>query len=154
MKKTIVSILCLATLGLASPAMALDRTILVEFTGPGGHSSGAYTATSALHAAGRALMLMLNGNAAYQLPAGNFKVTNLKGGNSVNSIAFDGTYSVILTAATQQDLDAYATKVVAAANAGAKAENDFRGVTAGQIVSGARRDIRFRINNGTWTNAQ
>jgi metal-dependent amidase/aminoacylase/carboxypeptidase family protein len=153
MKKTIVSVLCLAALGLASPAMALDRTVVVEFTGPGGHSSGAYTATSALHAAGRALMLMVN-EAAYQLPTGSFKVTSLKGGNSVNSIASDGTYNVILTAATQADLDAYAAKVEATVNAGAKAENDFRGVTAGQIVNGARRDIRYRIDNGEWKNAQ
>ncbi|GHU27732.1 hypothetical protein AGMMS50256_08220 [Betaproteobacteria bacterium] len=142
MKKTIVSLLCLAALSLASTqAMALTETVEVEFLGPGGHSNGDYGRTSALHAAGRAVVKI---KAA--LPAGSYVVTDMKGGNSVNSIASDGFYKIHLTAADQGTLNALKTEVTTLSKAGASDENAFRNVTPGQITSGVRRDIRVRVN--------
>jgi metal-dependent amidase/aminoacylase/carboxypeptidase family protein len=145
MKKTIVSMLFLASLGLASaPALAdVTGTVRVEFEGPGGHSSGAYGATSAIHAAGRALMIMLQDAS---LPTSAYKVSNLKGGNSVNSIASDGVYDVAITAVDQPTYDSYKAKVEAAAIQGAQDENAFRSVTTCLITSNTRRDIRVRVD--------
>lgn len=142
MKKTIGSLACFAALALASlPTFAQQTgTLLVEFQGPGGHSSNNYGRTSALHAAGRAAILMQTG-----MPAGSYVITNLTGGNSVNSIASDGLIEVQLTAA---DAIAYAdlvTKVTAAAKGGADAENAFRNVKAGDLTAGAPANIRYSV---------
>jgi metal-dependent amidase/aminoacylase/carboxypeptidase family protein len=144
MKKSIVSMLFLASLGLASAqALAVDATVRVEFEGPGGHSSGAYGATNAVHAAGRALILMVQDTS---LPTSAYKVNGLKGGNSVNSIASDGIYNVVINAVDQTTLDAYKAKVQAAAIKGAQDENAFRNRTTCQTVNSARVDIRVRVD--------
>ena len=87
MKKTFASLLFMAALGLASAHAAAQQTgrLVVEFQGPGGHSNGAYGRTSALHAASRTVIRIQQ-----TLPAGSYVMTNLTGGNSVNSIASDG----------------------------------------------------------------
>ena len=144
MKKSIVSMLFLASLSLVSAqALADTSTMRVEFEGPGGHSNGAYSATSALHAAGRALIIMVHDT---NLPTSDYKVTGLKGGNSVNSIASDGAYNVIITAADQQTLDAYKARAQVVAIQGAQEENAFRNVSTCEIANNARRDIRVRID--------
>jgi metal-dependent amidase/aminoacylase/carboxypeptidase family protein len=121
-----------------TPAFAQQSGRLrVEFQGPGGHSSGAYGRVSALHAAARAVILMQKA-----LPARSYQITNLTGGNSVNSIASDGLIELRLiapNAAAYKELVAAVTK---AAVEGAAAENAFRGVKAGDLTSGAPATVR------------
>ena len=109
----------------------------VEFQGPGGHSSGAYGRVSALHAAARAVILIQKA-----LPAGSYQITNLTGGNSVNSIASDGLIELKLTAANAAAYQALVTAVTKAAAEGAAAENAFRNVKPGDLTSGAPATVR------------
>ena len=122
----------------ATPAVAQQSGGLrVEFQGPGGHSSGAYGRVSALHAAARAVILIQKA-----LPAGSFQITNLTGGNSVNSIASDGLIELKLTAPNAAAYKELVAAVTKAAAEGAAAENAFRGVKAGDLTSGAPATIR------------
>ena len=132
-------LVCVVTAG--TPAFAQQSGGLrVEFQGPGGHSSGAYGRVSALHAAARAVILIQKA-----LPAGSYQITNLTGGNSVNSIASDGLIELRLTAPNAkayQELVAAATK---AAAEGAAAENAFRNVKPGDLTSGAPATVRSSV---------
>ena len=124
-----------------TPAFAQQSGGLrVEFQGPGGHSSGAYGRVSALHAAARAVILIQQA-----LPSGSYQITNLTGGNSVNSIASDGLIEIKLTAANAAGYQALVTAVTKAATEGAAAENAFRGVKAGDLTSGAPATVRFFV---------
>jgi metal-dependent amidase/aminoacylase/carboxypeptidase family protein len=109
----------------------------VEFQGPGGHSSGAYGRVSALHAAARAVILIQKA-----LPPGSYQITNLTGGNSVNSIASDGLIELKLTAGSATAYTALVAAVTKAAAEGADAENAFRGVKAGDLTAGAPATVR------------
>lgn len=109
----------------------------VEFQGPGGHSSGAYGRVSALHAAARAVILIQKA-----LPAGSYQITNLTGGNSVNSIASDGLIELKLNAANAAAYKELVAAVTKAAAEGAAAENAFRGVKAGDLTAGAPATVR------------
>ncbi|MDB5900749.1 MAG: hypothetical protein JWP22_228 [Ramlibacter sp.] len=143
MKKTIASLVCFAGLALASVSSFAQQsgTVLVEFQGPGGHSSSNYGRTSALHAAGRTVILLRQSG----MPAGSYVITNLTGGNSVNSIASDGLIEVRLSAADATAYQGLVTKVTAAAKAGADAENAFRNVKAGDLTAGAPATIRYSV---------
>ncbi|KQP20504.1 hypothetical protein [Pseudorhodoferax sp. Leaf267] len=143
MKKTIASLLCLAAFSLASAPVAAQQTgrVLVEFQAPGGHSNGAYGRTSAVHAAGRAIVQMKTAG----LPAGAYQLRGLNGGNSVNSLASDARYEVLLTAADATALQSMVAQVTAAAKAGADAENAFRGVKEGDLAGGAPAAIRYKV---------
>ncbi len=112
----------------------------IDFQGPGGHSSGAYGRVSALHAAARAVILIQKA-----LPSGSYQITNLTGGNSVNSIASDGLIEMKLTAANAAAYQALVAAVKKAAAEGAAAENAFRGVKAGDLTSGAPATVRFVV---------
>lgn len=142
MKKTIVSLLCLAALGLASTQVAAQATsnLLIKFEGPGGHSNGAYGRTNSVHAAGRTIVKLQSA-----LPAGSYRLLSLGGGNSVNSIASDGLIEVALNAADPTALTALESQVRAVAKAGADAENDFRSVKAGDLTSGVAANIRVIV---------
>ena len=125
----------------ATPAFAQQTGQLrIEFQGPGGHSYGAYGRVSALHAAARAVILMQK-----DLPAGSYQIINLTGGHSVNAIASDGLIEMKLTAANAAAYQALVTAVTNAVNAGADAENKFRGVKAGDLTSGAPATIRVVV---------
>ena len=125
----------------ATPAFAQQTGQLrIEFQGPGGHSFGAYGRVSALHAAARAVILMQKA-----LPAGSYQIINLTGGNSVNAIASDGLIEMKLTAANAAAYQALVTAVTNAVNAGADAENKFRGVKAGDLTSGAPATVRVVV---------
>ena len=125
---------------IATPVFAEQGALRVVFQGPGGHSSGAYGRVSALHAAARAVILIQKA-----LPAGSYQITNLTGGNSVNSIASDGLIELKLTAPNAAAYEALVTAVTKAAAEGAAAENAFRGVKAGDLTSGAPATVRFRV---------
>ena len=139
--KKIVSSLLLATLGLgagwANAQPATSTSIVAQFQGPGGHSSGNYGRTSALHAAARAMMELQKAG----LPAGSYSVSELTGGNSVNSIASDGKFVVKLNAASGVSAADLLAKVTAAA----KTENAFRNVKPGDLTAGAPADIRYTV---------
>ena len=117
-----------------------SRGLRVQFQGPGGHSSGAYGRVSALHAAARAVILIQKA-----LPAGSYQITNLTGGNSVNSIASDGLIELRLTAPNAAAYEALVTAVTKAAAEGAAAENAFRGVKTGDLTSGAPATVRSSV---------
>ena len=139
--KKIVSSLLLATLGLgagwANAQPATSTSIVAQFQGPGGHSSGNYGRTSALHAAARAMMELQKAG----LPAGSYSVSELTGGNSVNSIASDGKFVVKLNAASGVSAADLLAKVTAAA----KTENAFRNVKPGDLTAGAPADSRYTV---------
>ena len=142
MKKLISTLVIAAAAisgGLAHAQTA--STILVEFQGPGGHSSGNYGRTSALHAAARAMMALQKAG----LPAGSYTVSELTGGNSVNSIASDGKFVVHLNAQSGVTASDLLDKVTAAAKQGAEAENAFRSVKPGDLTAGAPADIRYSV---------
>ncbi len=127
---------CMAAAG--TPAFAQQSGGLkVEFQGPGGHSSGAYGRVSALHAAARAVILIQKA-----LPAGSYQITNLTGGNSVNSIASDGLIELKLNAANAAAYKELVAAVTKAAADGAAAENAFRNVKPGDLTSGAPATVR------------
>ena len=128
----------ISTVASVTPSFAQQSGKLrVEFQGPGGHSSGAYGRVSALHAAARAVILIQKA-----LPSGSYQITNLTGGNSVNSIASDGLIELKLSAANADAYKALVTAVTKAAAEGADAENKFRGVKAGDLTSGAPATVR------------
>ncbi|MGJ7542164.1 peptidase dimerization domain-containing protein [Variovorax sp. LT1R16] len=139
----LIKAVCVAALTVAGFSAQAQQTgsVAVEFQGPGGHSSSNYGRTSALHAAGRAVIFLQQAN----LPRGSYTITNVTGGNSVNSIASDGLIELQLTAA---DPTAYAdlvAKITAAAKSGADAENAFRGVKVGDLTAGAPAHVRYNV---------
>jgi len=142
MKRLIYSLALIVGIAAAgSTAFAQQSGALkIEFQGPGGHSSGAYGRVSALHAAARAVILIQKA-----LPAGSYQITNLTGGNSVNSIASDGLIELKLTAANAAAYKALVEAVTKAAAEGAAAENAFRGVKTGDLTSGAPATVRSSV---------
>ena len=140
MKRLILS-LAFIVAAAGTPAFAQQSgNLRIEFQGPGGHSSGAYGRVSALHAAARAVILIQQA-----LPAGSYQITNLTGGNSVNSIASDGLIEMRLTAANAAAYQKLVVAVTKAAAEGAAAENAFRGVKAGDLTSGAPATVRSSV---------
>ena len=142
MKRLIYSLafaISIAATGTAAFAQQ-SGNLRVEFQGPGGHSSGAYGRVSALHAAARAVLLIQKA-----LPAGSYQITNLTGGNSVNSIASDGLIELRLNAPNAAAYKELVAAVTKAAAEGAAAENAFRGVKTGDLTSGAPATVRFSV---------
>ena len=142
--KKIISSLLLATLAAGADlaqAQSAATTIVAEFQGPGGHSSSNYGRTSALHAAARAMMELQKAG----LPAGSYSVSELTGGNSVNSIASDGKFVVKLNPASGVSAADLLAKVTAASKTGAETENAFRNVKPGDLTAGAPADIRYSV---------
>ena len=138
MKRLIVSLAFIVSVAAAAPVAAQQSgNLRIEFQGPGGHSSGAYGRVNALHAAARAVILIQKA-----LPAGSYQITNLTGGNSVNSIASDGLIEMKLTAGNAAAYKQLVAAVTKAAAEGAAAENAFRGVKAGDLTAGAPATVR------------
>ncbi|MCD8339863.1 MAG: peptidase dimerization domain-containing protein, partial [Burkholderiales bacterium] len=109
----------------------------VIVAGPGGHSSGKYGNTSAVHAASRAIMQI---HAAVP----DATVVDFKGGSTVNAIAADATFKVRLSGPVEkQQKDAELVKM--AVSKGCAEENAFRNVKEGELEIGLRKDIRCTI---------
>lgn len=121
----------------AAGVMAGSQTLAVSIEGPGGHSNGNYGNVNAVHAAARSIM-------AIEKAVPDAVVSGVNGGNSVNSIASDARFIVMLTGETS-DLKAKADKVKAAVAEGCTAENAFRGVKAGDQKNGVAADIRWTV---------
>lgn len=123
-------------------AQAAGTVLTVTLEGPGGHSNGNYSRTSAVHAAARAITNLAQQTA---VPAKDFSVYDFGGGNSVNSIASDGTFKVAILATDATAKAAVEAAVKTAVETGVKAENDFRGVKEGDLTSGVPANIRYTI---------
>ena len=138
MKRLIYSLAFIVSV-VAGTTVAAQQSgnLRIQFQGPGGHSSGAYGRVSARHAAARAVILIQKA-----LPAGSYQITNLTGGNSVNSIASDGLIEMKLTAGNAAAYKELVAAVTKAAAEGAAAENAFRGVKAGDLTAGAPATVR------------
>ncbi len=139
--KKLLSTLVFSALAAGAGLAHGQSTVLVEFQGPGGHSSSNYGRTSALHAAARAVMALQKSG----LPAGSYAVTDLSGGNSVNSIASDGKFVATLNAQSGVSAGDFLAKVTEAAKTGSAAENAFRNVKSGDLTAGAPADIRYAV---------
>lgn len=115
----------------------------IIFSGPGGHSNGAYGRTSSLHAAGRAVELLT----VAASPIGSvINVNTIYGGNSVNSIASGATLVIESCSANEAGAQAVAKLVADVVGSGINAENAFRGVKNGETnADGVRVDIRADI---------
>lgn len=139
--KKLISTLVFSAMAIGTGLAHGQSTVLVEFQGPGGHSSSNYGRTSALHAAARSVMALQKSG----LPAGSYVVSDLRGGNSVNSIAFDGRFVATLNPGSGVPANDFLAKVTEAAKAGADAENAFRNVKPGDLTAGAPADIRYTV---------
>ena len=104
----------------AAGAMAGSQSVAVSIVGPGGHSNGDYGNVNAVHAAARSIMLI-------EKAVPDAVVSDIQGGNSVNSIAASADFIVTIMG-DEASLKAQADKVKAAVEEGCKAENAFRGV--------------------------
>ena len=144
MKRLIYSLAFVVSVAAAGISVSAQQSggLRVEFQGPGGHSSGAYGRVSALHAAARAVILIQKA-----LPAGSYQITNLTGGNSVNSIASDGLIELKLNAANAAAYKELVAAVTKAAAEGAAAENAFRGVKLGDLTAGAPATVRSIVTH-------
>lgn len=121
----------------AAGAMAGSQSVSVSIIGPGGHSNGDYGNVNAVHAAARSIMLI-------EKAVPDAVVSDIQGGNSVNSIAASADFIVTITG-DEASLKAQADKVKAAVEEGCKAENAFRGVKTGEVRDGLAADIRWTI---------
>lgn len=121
----------------AAGAMAGSQSVAVSIVGPGGHSNGDYGNVNAVHAAARSIMLI-------EKAVPDAVVSDIQGGNSVNSIAASADFIVTITG-DEASLKAQADKVKAAVEEGCKAENAFRGVKAGEVRNGVASDIRWSV---------
>jgi tripeptide aminopeptidase len=94
----------------------------VTFTGPGGHSYGAFGNANPIHALGRTIAKI----ADMQVPAKpktTFNVGRIGGGTSVNSIPFEGWFELDERSETMASLDEEDAKFKVAVQAGLDEEN-------------------------------
>lgn len=91
-------------LGVTSRAVGSHR-YRVTFTGPGGHSYGAFGMPSPLHALGRAIA-RISDLQVPRTPKTTFNVGVVRGGTSVNSIAAEASMDVDLRSESAASLDA------------------------------------------------
>ncbi len=76
----------------------------VRFIGPGGHSYSAFGMPNPMHALGRAIATISDMQVA-ATPKTTFNVGIVRGGTSVNSIAFEGSFDLDLRSESQDALD-------------------------------------------------
>jgi acetylornithine deacetylase/succinyl-diaminopimelate desuccinylase-like protein len=91
-----------------------SRRYRVTFTGPGGHSYGAFGLVNPIHALGRAMAAIGDFQVPNE-PKTTFNVVRIGGGTSVNSIPFEAWMEVDMRSADQpslQSLDARFHKAV------------------------------------------
>lgn len=106
-----------------------SRRYRVTFTGPGGHSFGAFGLANPVHALGRAIARVADFDVPTQ-PKTTFNVGRVGGGTSVNAIAYDAWMEVDMRsadAAALKALDARFLDAVDAALADENARWDSRG---------------------------
>jgi len=100
----------------------------VTFTGPGGHSWGAFGLANPVHALGRAIALFdERGNSLTRRgPRTSYTVGRIGGGTSVNSIPFDAWMEVDMRSEDQESLDSIDLAFRAAMNEALEESNRIR----------------------------
>lgn len=99
-----------------------SRRFEFRFTGPGGHSFGAFGLASAIHAMGRTIARI----ADFETPADpktTFTVGTVAGGTSVNSIAADAVFALDMRSNDREQLALLEQRAKAAALAAVAEEN-------------------------------
>lgn len=135
MLKSIRNTTALAILALCSGAALAATTYTVTIEGPGGHSNGDYGNVNAVHAGARTVTAL-----GQALP--DAVIASMKGGETVNAIAADCTFTVTVAddkaAAAKPVIEKTVSEVIAA-------ENAFRGVKKGDLVRGAPAEVRATV---------
>jgi acetylornithine deacetylase/succinyl-diaminopimelate desuccinylase-like protein len=97
----------------------------VTFTGPGGHSYGAFGIANPIHAMGRAID-RISQIEVPEKPKTTYNVGRVGGGTSINSVPFEAWFEFDERSADIASLDAVDAKFKAAVQAGLDEENAFR----------------------------
>ena len=92
------------------------------FSGPGGHSFGAFGLPSAIHAMGRAIAYIAELQTP-QFPKTTFTVGTVSGGTSVNSIAADATFAIDMRSNNSESLAIFEQQAKQAALTAVTEEN-------------------------------
>lgn len=100
----------------------------INFTGPGGHSWGAFGLANPAHALGRAIALFDEAAAEFTAegPRTSYNIGRMGGGTSVNSIPFESWIEVDMRSESPESLDAIDAILVASVNEAVEAENEQR----------------------------
>lgn len=99
-----------------------SRRFEFHFTGPGGHSFGAFGLVSAIHAMGRAIAKIADMETPAD-PKTTFTVGTVDGGTSVNSIAADAVFALDMRSNDATELALLEERIKAAASAAVAEEN-------------------------------
>lgn len=94
----------------------------ITFTGPGGHSFENFGTASAVHAMGRAIAQIADLETSTD-PKTTFNVGKVSGGTGVTAIAAEATMAIDMRSNDAQELAALETRIFAAIDAAAEAEN-------------------------------
>ncbi|MFM1895011.1 MAG: hypothetical protein RLZZ385_85, partial [Pseudomonadota bacterium] len=124
-------------LGRVTTGATGSRRFSVEFTGPGGHSFGAFGLVSAIHAMGRAIA-RIGDLTVPTVPKTTFTVGTVSGGTSVNSIAADARFELDMRSNDAAELARLEARVREEA-AAAVAEENARWNNNGEIT------VNFRL---------
>jgi tripeptide aminopeptidase len=100
-----------------------SRRYRVTYTGPGGHSYGAFGLANPIHALGRAIAKVADFQVPSQ-PKTTFNVGRIGGGTSVNSIAFEAWLEVDMRSADPASLKAVDASFREAVDAALAEENE------------------------------
>ncbi|MEX1197148.1 MAG: M20/M25/M40 family metallo-hydrolase [Pseudohongiellaceae bacterium] len=99
-----------------------SRRFEVQFSGPGGHSFGAFGMASAIHAMGRAIT-KIGDLEVPEEPRTTFTVGTVEGGTSVNSIAGDAVFALDMRSNSPDELIALEERVWQAVREAVEEEN-------------------------------
>jgi acetylornithine deacetylase/succinyl-diaminopimelate desuccinylase-like protein len=99
-----------------------SRRYKVTFSGPGGHSYGAFGTANPIHALGRAIAAVSDLTVP-GTPRTTFNVGRIGGGTSVNAIPFEGWFEVDLRSADPASLSALDSRFKALVDHAVAAEN-------------------------------
>lgn len=99
-----------------------SRRFEVQFSGPGGHSFGAFGMASAIHAMGRAITKISDLRVPEE-PRTTFTVGTVEGGTSVNSIAGDAVFALDMRSNSPDELMALEERVWQAVRDAVEDEN-------------------------------
>ena len=99
-----------------------SRRFEFQFTGPGGHSFGAFGIASAIHAMGRTIAKIAEFETPSE-PKTTFTVGTVEGGTSVNSIAADAVFAIDMRSNDREQLALLEERAKAAALEAVAEEN-------------------------------
>lgn len=138
--KVLIAGFAIAFSGLANASMT--DVLTVNLVGPGGHSFRDYGYTNTIHAGARAVAEIQK----TIVDPNKYEIYGFNGGVSVNAIAGDAQFKVLLKANDKSELNTLKQQVISAVQKGVKAENDFRGVKTGSLTpDGASAEIQCTI---------